>query len=255
MFPALSLRVPRIKKMTTFLAARTVFSPLLPCSNFSQAKIDCGENTSERRIISLIGAHRRNFRVIEGELVANYKNKHFDTNGEVLSLFLIELLHDKGSVQAIDSICRLLHQPIKVDLTQFAINAIIQKAIEEKALGVEKLLNTMWKADLPFVLDYDAIITNILLPFLRWESIDKIATKHTFRFDTYVDIFDTLLSPNSGQKDATQPYKKLSRLLHRWKTIGVNVHQKNILEALEAIILHLADDLPDRNFLKFLGNL
>ena len=120
---------------------------------------------------------------------------------------------------------------------------------------MEKLLTAVWKHDISFIPAYDAMVTNVLLPFLRWDSIDKIAIKHTFTIDTYIDIFDTLLSINSEQKSVDHPYKSITKLLHRWKAIGVNIHQKSILGALEATMLHLADDLPDKSFLKFLANL
>lgn len=255
MFTALCSGTFKIRSLVTSSNSRAISSSLLFRNNFSQATITCSKDASERHIASLLSASRRNFHLIEDRLIANYKNKCFDPNGEILSLFLIELLRDKGPIHAIDSIHRLLQQPIKVNLTQFAINAIFERAVEEKALTVEKLLAIVWKHDISFVPAYDAIVTNVLLPFLRWDSIDKIATKHTFTIDTYMDIFDTLLSLNSEQKGDDRPYQSIAKLLHRWKTIGVNVHQKNILGALEAIILHLADDLPDKDFLKLLANL
>ena len=199
--------------MVTLLGGKIV--PFCQSSQrcFSQMKAAHGEKEPEKLLASKIRSSQKDFLVIEDRLVSSYRDGHFDVEGEIVSLFIIEMLQKKGPARTIDSICRLLKSPVKINFTQIALSAVVKKAVEEKSLAVERFLDAMWDSKLSFIPDYDAIVTNILLPYLRWSSIDKIATRHVFAFDTYVDIFDTLLTSNPEHKSVSRPYNNIAKLL------------------------------------------
>lgn len=196
--------------------------------------------------------------ILAGKLLDKFlfKVPEIDENGDLITLYLLQLIQENEIGQSFGFIKRILQEKdSKVPITEFMIELVWRALIDSKSdkFGFE-LLKTINDSKFTQFLTNEfkeKLVIDLFLPCLNWDAIDFIVsesatTQITISASVLQEVFHVLLNPVPndsyyGPIDS-EPFSgglvnprfhRLLQVLDRWKNSGIPIKGTQISKALE----------------------
>lgn len=217
--------------------------------------------------------------ILAGRLLDKFlfKVPEIDENGDLVTLYLLQLIQNGEISSGIEFVLRLLKES-QIPVTPFIMECILKGIIDSKSdeLGLN-LLKTIKETENSQLINLELseqLIIELFLPRLNWPAIDFIIAESVTNSEVQQinisssvlqEIFQVLLAPhpNDPYYDALENepftgnlvnprFHRLLQLLERWKHTGIPIKGKQISKALEDIFKNF---LPTESMMKELQKL